>query len=318
MIKTSVILFFLLFTFSFSSVILEKEPIQPIKLPTDLDINKVLLGEKLFFDARLSKDNTISCFTCHNIDAGGADNLEIAIGIEGRVGSFNTPTVYNSSLNFVQFWDGRVDNLYKQVDFPIHNENEMSTNWVEIVNKLKDDVLYKDMFIKAFDSEISVQNIKNAIVEYEKSLITPSRFDKYLNGNDNILTKEEIEGYQLFKDYGCSACHQGKNVGGNIYEKLGVFEPYPHVVNEKVFGRFIYTLNDEDKFEYKVPSLRNIYLTAPYLHDGSIKTLDEVIGVMARYQLGKKIQEEDVKKIKAFLKSLTFEKLEKSIDGNNF
>lgn len=187
----------------------------------------------------------------------------------------------------------------------------MSTNWDEIINKLNKDKQYISEFNSIYEMGISEGNIKDAIVEFEKSLITPSRFDRFLKGDFNAINSDELAGYNLFKNYGCTSCHQGRNIGGNFYEKLGVYKEYPNKNNDNYFGRYNLTKIDENKFEFKVPSLRNVYYTYPYFHDGSIKTLDEAIKIMAEYQIGRKITNEDVEKIKSFLKSLSYEKIEK-------
>lgn len=310
------IYFLYLFLFSFTNLLaidnnLIYEPIQPIELPKNLNSKKVKLGEKLFSDTRLSKNDGISCSSCHDLSFSGTDNLEKSFGIDGKKGSLNTPTVFNSSLNFVQFWDGRAANLFEQIDGPIHNPVEMSSNWNEIINKLNKDKQYVYEFNSIYEMGISEGNIKDAIVEFEKSLITPSRFDRFLKGDSNAISSVELEGYNLFKNYGCISCHQGRNIGGNFYEKLGVYKEYPNKNNDNYFGRYNITKIDENKFEFKVPSLRNVYYTYPYFHDGSIKTLDEAIKIMAEYQIGRKITNEDVEKIKSFLKSLSYEKIEK-------
>lgn len=316
--KIVVLIFLFINLFAQDFQYLTNEPIQAIKIDETLDLKKVLLGEKLFFEKKLSKDNSISCLSCHNLDFGGSDNLSKSFGVDKRLGNFNSPTILNSSLNFVQFWDGRARTLKEQIDGPIHNKVEMDTNWKEIINKLKDIPSYKKMFGEIYDGLLNEENIKDAIVEFEKSLIAPSRFDRYLQGELNAITNEELEGYNLFKDYGCASCHQGQNVGGNFYEKLGVFKNYYDEKQNKNLGRYNITQNEENKFEFKVPSLRNIILTSPYLHDGSVKELGKVIQIMGEYQIGQMIAKDDIKKIEIFLKSLTSEKLEKRYDAKDF
>jgi len=236
--------------------------------------------------------------------------------VGGTKALMNTPTVFNSSNNFVQFWDGRARSLEDQIDGPIHNTFEMNTNWIDIIEKLKKDKFYPKIFKEIYQEELNKLNIKNAIVEYEKSLITPSRFDKYLLGDNTAISQKEKEGYALFKKYGCTSCHQGKNIGGNLYQKLGVFKQYFRSENTQNLGRYNILKTQSSKHVFKVPSLRNIALTYPYLHDGSIKTLEAVIQLMATYQLGRKIPKKDISKIEAFLNSLTWEKLEKSANEN--
>lgn len=305
------LLFIVIFIQAEELIILKNEPIQPIKEYKNLNKPKLELGEKLFLDNRLSKDNTISCSSCHFLDRGGVDNLKKSFGVEGKEGNINTPTIFNSSLNFVQFWDGRAKTLAEQIDGPIHNPVEMASNWTDVVNKLQQDIFYKSAFKKLYKDGITENNIKNAIVHFEESLITPSRFDRYLLGDSTAISDYEKNGYVLFKNYGCSSCHQGSNIGGNMYEKIGVFKKYVSTELNENYGRYNLTGKEENRFEYKVPSLRNIDLTSPYLHNGSIDKLTEVISIMGEYQLGRDIPKEDILKIEAFLKSLTYEKLEK-------
>lgn len=308
--KYCIIYFFSISFLIANTLNLNNEPIQPITLPTHLNQEKVTLGKKLFFDTKLSQDNTISCATCHPIEQGGTDNLRKSFGVKQRIGLMNTPTVLNSGFNFVQFWDGRAKTLEEQIDGPIHNINELATNWKEIVNKLKQDNNYVTLFQKVFKEQINGKNIKNAIAEFERSLVTPSRFDRYLLGDMTAITTYEKEGYALFKSYGCISCHQGKNVGGNFYEKLGVFKPYPFKDIEENLGRYKLLKTKASKHEFKVPSLRNVGKTYPYLHNGSIQTLKQMILTMGEYQLGREIPLEDVRKIEAFLHALTWEKIE--------
>lgn len=306
-----------LFVLLISTTIFASEIITPLpKEINDVNLNKALLGKALFEDKRLSKDNTISCASCHNTKEGGDDNRKLSIGINNSIGLLNTPTVLNSRFNFVQFWDGRSSTLKEQVTGPIHNPIEMNTDFEEIIKKLSNDSFYISKFEKIFNSPINTTNIVNAIVEYEKALITPnSRFDKYLNGDINILTQEEKKGFELFKDFGCISCHNGVNIGGNLFQKVGIMEQYFPEETQHL-GRYNITKNPEDKFYFKVPSLRNIELTAPYLHDGSANDLKSVIDIMLKYQIGTIYNEEDIKYIEKFLLTLTGEN--PKIDRKNF
>ena len=294
-------------------VLFSNEPIVPIQIDKTLNKEKVKLGEKLFFDVRLSKDSTISCGSCHVIELGGVDNLEKSFGVNGATGVINTSTVLNSRYNFVQFWDGRARTLEEQIEGPVHNPVEMASNWKETLHKLNQDQYYIDSFKAIYSDSIKVEYIKDAIAEYERSLITPSRFDRYLLGKKDAITEAEKRGYNLFKDYGCSSCHQGKNIGGNMYEKMGVFQPYfqDKNITDADKGRYNLTKNEVHLHEFKVPTLRNIALTYPYLHDGSVKTLEEMVRLMAKYQIGQEISDNEVTDIVYFLKSLTWKKLEK-------
>lgn len=303
-----------LFTLSFiasaaEAVDLSVEPIQPIPAKLNYDPEKAALGEKLFFEKRLSVDSSISCAHCHELEEkGGADGLKRSFGVEGREGLINSPTVYNAALNFVQFWDGRAATLEEQVEGPVTAHAEMASKWPEVVEKLRADSDYRTSFAALYGSGITVANIKHAIAEFERTLITPdSRFDRYLLGDENAITSEEKHGYKLFKDYGCTACHQGMNVGGNLFQVLGVmgdfFKDHP-IENHAELGRFNVTGKETDKHRFKVPSLRMAVLTAPYFHNGSYKTLYDSIHAMAKYQLGREIPDSDIRAIIQFLYTL--------------
>lgn len=292
------------------------EPIHPIKIPSNLNNELVHLGNLLFHEKKLSGDDTISCASCHSIEGGGVNGLKFGIGVNGATGTINVPTILNATNNFVQFWDGRAESLFDQIEGPINLPVEMASNWPDVLKELKADTEYGLLFSKSFDDGITVQNIKLSIAEFEKSLVTPSRFDAYLLGDTNAITSIEKEGYALFKYNGCIVCHQGQNIGGNMYQKLGITGDYFANRGQLTIednGRFNVTENEMDRHYFKVPTLRNIALTAPYFHDGSTKTLKEAINVMAKYQVGRKINEEDVIKIEAFLISLTGDSLSNSL-----
>lgn len=287
------------------------EPIKPLAAKLNLDARKVNLGRSLFHDKRLSKDNSLSCASCHDIAAGGVDGKQFAVGIKGQVGPINTPTVLNSGLNFRQFWDGRAATLEEQAAGPVHNPGEMGSNWNEVLAKLSQDKAFVDQFKVAYPNGLQPRNIQDAIATFERSLNTPSRFDRYLLGDGNALQDEERQGYQLFKNYGCVACHQGVGVGGNMYQTFGVLGNYfkdKGKTTDADLGRYAVTKNEADRHVFKVPSLRNVELTAPYFHDGSAKTLDEAVEVMFRYQLGRSAPAADKGLIVKFLKTLTGEK----------
>ena len=287
------------------------EPIKPLPAKLNLDARKVNLGKSLFHDKRLSKDNSLSCASCHDIAAGGVDGKQFAVGIKGQVGPINTPTVLNSGLNFRQFWDGRAATLEEQAAGPVHNPGEMGSNWNEVIGKLSQDKAFVDQFKVAYPDGLKGKNIQDAIATFEKSLNTPSRFDRYLLGEGMALQEDEKQGYQLFKNYGCVACHQGQGVGGNMYQTFGVLGNYfkdKGKVTDADLGRYAVTKNEADRHVFKVPSLRNVELTAPYFHDGSAKTLDEAVEVMFRYQLGRSAPAADKALIVKFLKTLTGEK----------
>jgi len=295
------------------------EPILPIPLIVDVDARKVELGGRLFHDGRLSSDNSISCAHCHALDQGGVDGTQHSFGVEGREGLINSLTVFNSGLSFRQFWDGRAATLEDQVSGPGHATLEMNSNWDEMIHKLSADKNYPDDFKKSYKDGITSENIKNAIAEFERSLITPnSRFDRYLRGDDSAINKDEKSGYALFKNYGCVACHQGASVGGNMFQTLGVMGDYfkdrGHVTQAD-YGRYNVTGIEDDRHVFKVPSLRLVTLTAPYFHDGSKKTLEDAIKAMAKYQLGGKIPDEDIQLIIAFLHTLAGEYKGKSLEA---
>lgn len=289
-------LFLLLFYSLFA-----KEPISPIPLEINLDKEKVLLGKELFFDTRLSKDDTISCHSCHDLKKSGVDNLKFSFGIDGKEGVINAPTVFNSSFNFVQFWNGRAKNLHEQAIGPIEDPIEMGISIDELIVKLNK-TEYKNKFKKVYKNGLTKSNLLDAIVEYEKSLITVNApFDRYLRGEKDAISKNAKRGYELFKSQGCIACHHGINVGGNLYARFGAVKKAK--TNSK--GRYEVTKNELDLYHFKVPSLRNIELTFPYLHDGRYETLEDTVKFMAYHQLGKTLKDEDLENIVSFLKTLT-------------
>ena len=288
-----------------------KNPISPI--PTDIKLNakKVALGHKLFEDKQLSKDNTVSCSSCHALDRGGVDGTRVSVGVDGKKGGINSPTVYNSGLNFVQFWDGRARTLEDQVDGPIQNPIEMGSVWPDVVTKLYEDATYPALFKDIYSDGITRQNIKNAIAEFERSLLSVnSPFDQWLRGDKSALTAQQVRGYQKFKEYGCVSCHQGANVGGNMFQVFGVLNEYFKKrgnITEVDLGRYNITGNESDRHAFKVPSLRMAKHTAPYLHDGSAKTLRDAVDAMFMFQLGREAPDSDKDDIVEFIKTLSGE-----------
>lgn len=285
------------------------QPLKPLPDIPKLDPRRVDLGRQLFHDPRLSTNNTLSCASCHQLDKSGADTRAFSLGFDGKPVAVNTPTVLNASLNFRQFWDGRVETLEEQTNIVITSPHEMGNDWKTVVKRIADDPGYRDGFSAAYPDAVTKGNIQGALAEFERTLLTPrSRFDQYLLGNTDILTLEEKYGYQRFKDYGCIACHQGVNIGGNMFQKFGVFGDYiadrgnPTISDQ---GRFNVTGDEADRSVFKVPSLRNVALTAPYFHDGSAPTLERAVDVMFQYQLGRLPSEEDKMLIIQFLKTLT-------------
>lgn len=287
---------------------LQHQPILPITQAKNLNADKVILGEALFNDARLSHDNDLSCASCHLLDVNGANHRRYSLGRNNIELDVNTPTVFNSSLNHQLFWDGRADDLQQQIDFVVASKKEFATDWPSIIKKLKQDKTYVKTFNKLYADGVSADSIRDAIATFEHSLMTiNSRFDHYLRGNEQAINEEEKQGYHLFKIYGCTACHQGRNVGGNLFIKIGLFGDYFADRGKQTkadLGRFNVTGDEADRHVFRVPSLRLVALTAPYFHDGSIKTLNEAIKVMAKYQLGREIPDRDIDYIVAFLKTL--------------
>ncbi len=285
-------------------------PITPVPKPVGLDPEKVALGKKLFTDTRLSADHSISCSSCHQLSKGGADGLPASMGIDNHGTKRNTPTIFNAVLNFRQFWDGRVKSIEKLIDSHLTSDFKMDANWHQIIIRLNSDTDYVSSFKRVYKDGITRTNIKDAIITFGYSLLTPgSDFDDYLRGDTDAIDEKAKDGYRLFISYGCISCHNGVNVGGNIYAKLGVITPYydetlssPDSVD---LGRYHITKDPSHRYEFKVPGLRNIELTAPYLHDGSIETLDETVKIMARHQLGIEMPASDRQGIVAFLKTLT-------------
>ncbi len=281
-----------------------QELITPIPLTPQYNYEKALLGKKLFFDTRLSHDNTISCASCHFLDEGGDDNIAVSIGIDGKKGVRNTPTVLNAVYNVNQFWDGRAKDLKEQIKGPIHTSFEMGSSFDEIIEKLSKDSDYRERFGSLYRDQITGDNISDAIAEFEKTLITPNaRFDKFLRGDKEALNADELNGYRIFKEYGCISCHNGVNIGGNLMQKMGALERY----ETSDLGRFNITKKEIDRYYFKVPSLRNVELTAPYSHDGSITTLKSAVEIVLKYQVGIHLKDKEVEDIVKFLKTLTGE-----------
>ncbi|HED35490.1 MAG TPA: cytochrome B6 [Gammaproteobacteria bacterium] len=290
---------------------LKNEPILPIPFVIELDLKKVSLGERLFNDPILSHSNQMSCAQCHQLAQGGDDGLARSITNTGEADTINAPTVFNSVFNFRQTWRGAFKTLEAQAEGDLKNTRHGATNWDELLPKLRKNKAYVNTFNSIYPQGISRETVLNAIATYEKSLITPnSRFDQYLRGDDSALTYDEMYGYRLFKYYGCIACHQGINAGGNVFQKFGLFDNYfKHRGNitKADYGLMNVTGNEKDKFVFRVPSLRNIAVTGPYLHDGSTNKLKDVISIMARFQLGVNIPDNHISNIEKFLHTLTGE-----------
>ena len=288
-----------------------QEPIVPIPLDIEVNQPKAVLGESLFFDTRLSSNRQVACISCHKLDTGGDDGLVMGLSSSAEQHIINTPTVFNSLFNFRQNWSGSVRSLNDQIDRSIRSKHAFNNNWNDIVALLSEDKKLVSEFNRVYADGLNKTNIIDAIVEFEKTLITPNApFDRYLRKEENSLTEVEIEGYRTFKELGCISCHQGINIGGNLFQKFGVFYDYLSErgdIKRQDYGRMNITKRQMDEFVFKVPTLRNIALTAPYLHDGSAETLEEVIIIMGKTQLGRVLSNEEVVLIEAFLRTLTGE-----------
>ncbi|RMG55508.1 MAG: cytochrome-c peroxidase [Gammaproteobacteria bacterium] len=279
------------------------QPIVPIPRHVEIDMDKARLGQRLFSDRRLSRDQSISCASCHDPVHGGVDHRPVSTGVGGQKGRVNAPTVWNAVFNFRQFWNGRAADLREQAEGPIHNPIEMAMDDRLVNQRLQADAEYRRAFRKIYDHAPNLDDALDAITEFERALYTPdSRFDRWLRG-EQTLSQEELEGYRLFKQLGCVSCHNGINVGGNSYQYFGAVIPLRQ--REQAGDRYQLTQDPFDRARYKVPTLRNIELTAPYFHDGSAATLNEAVQLMAYHNLGFDLSNAEVEKIVAFLRTLT-------------
>ena len=297
-------------SFSAHALNLADEPLQPITNDVVVQTEKAVLGKRLFNDTRLSIDNSTSCASCHDLSGGGADNNPLSTGAHGTLGTRNSPTVFNSVFNFRQLWDGRARTLAEQADMALDSEMVMKFDWEKIARVITEDDRYKQAFDTLYGG-FSRSHVTDAIAEFEKTLVTVNApFDQYLKGNDKAITPQQKRGYELFKSYGCSSCHQGKNVGGNMFQKFGVLKDINLRENDTGsddLGRYQVTGNEWDKYVFKVPSLRMVSLTPPYFHDGSVETLEGAVDVMIEFQLGRTVPRQDREDIVSFLHSLAGE-----------
>jgi cytochrome c peroxidase len=288
-------------------------PTAPPELPGNPSTPaRVELGKMLYFDPRVSASHAISCNSCHNIGLGGADAEPTSIGHRWQHGGRNAPTVFNAVFNKAQFWDGRAKDLEQQAGGPIVNPIEMASPEPHVAEQLKGTPGYRDAFDKAFPGEpspITLGNVQKAIAVFEATLITPNApFDRFLKGDLSALSPAQKEGLALFIDLGCASCHNGINVGGGMYAPFGVVEkPGADILPLGDKGRFTVTKTASDEYVFKVPTLRNIALTAPYFHSGQIWDLRQAVAVMGANQLGIQLTADDVDKITAFLDGLTGE-----------
>jgi cytochrome c peroxidase len=309
LVRLAVLLSAALFAGGAGGAPLAGEPIRPLPLNAGVDPARAALGRALFHDLRLSRDNTQSCASCHQLARGGADTLALSLGAGGIANRFNTPTVYNSTLNFRQTWTGRHSAIEGLLDHVISRPSVFASTWEMVASRLTGDSAMGDQFAKVFGSdEINAARLKDALGHYLRSLQTPSRFDRYLRGDQAALSVDEKQGYVKFKSFGCASCHQGVNVGGNMYQKFGAMRPLaPGSSMGADLGRFELTGRESDRHMFRVPSLRNVALTAPYFHNGSVATLEEAVDAMFKYQLGRGASKRDKELIVRFLHTLSGE-----------
>jgi cytochrome c peroxidase len=284
------------------------QPIYPIKLVEGLDADKVALGKALYHDVRLSTDDTISCASCHDLARGGTDLAQYSTGVDEQLGGINSPTTYNSAYFLAQFWDGRAADLAEQAAGPPNNPIEMASSWEEILGKLGEDEAMVEAFTATY-GEITSEAITDAIATFEMTLNTPgSAFDRYLVGDGDALSAEQLAGYERFDSHGCDTCHVGAAMGGTSFEIMGVHADYMGDRGDPTdadLGRFGVTRDERDRHRFKVPTLRNVALTPPYYHDGTVETLDDAVRKMGTYERGTALSDDEVVQIVAFLEAQT-------------
>lgn len=290
------------------------EPIQVLPNGVPTDMRKAILGKKMYYDTRISLDETIACATCHVVQQGGADprGTRTSEGINGQFGGVNAPTVLNAVFNVEQFWNGRAHTLADQAAGPPANPVEMGDQtWDQIVERLSQDAELVQEFAAIYPEGLTQATVTDAIGEFEKTLVTPNdRLDLYFKGQKEALCEAEQDGYQQFKDNACATCHVGKTLGGQSFEYLGIFEDYfaarnPQIaMNDDDKGLAGFTGNEADLYRFKVPNLRNLSLTAPYFHDGSQPTIEDAVSAMFRFELGKTATQDQITAISSFLKAL--------------
>lgn len=288
----------------------DAEPIRPLPIELAADPARVALGERLFNDPRLSRDGRLACASCHQLAQGGDDGLPRSITNSGEPDIVNAPTVFNARYNFRLTWRGKFRTLEEQAEGDLRNPRHGATDWPELLPKLRNDPDYRRAFAQVYPQGITRESVLDAIASFERTLVTPNApFDLWLRGDAMAVDADVLRGYDLFRSYGCIACHQGVNVGGNMFQKFGVFREPAHEQDATPMdeGRFSLTGDEDDRGVFRVPSLRNVAVTAPYFHDGEVATLDEAIRVMGEVQLGVEIPEPDRQLIRAFLESLTGE-----------
>ncbi|MCW7536945.1 c-type cytochrome [Aquabacterium sp. A7-Y] len=290
------------------------EPLSPLPAPPAADPRKLALGSRLFRDPRFAKDNSVSCISCHSPQHGGADARPLSVGAGGVVHVVNTPTVLNSGLNFRQQWTGGATSLEELVGIVLKSPRVFNSSWEELLAKLGRDLQLVSGFKAAYPEGMTPRSVADALAVYQRSLLTPSRFDRYLQGDGTAITALEKHGYERFKAYGCVGCHQGVNIGGNMFQRFGAMADYfkaraaaGQALTDADRGRYNVTLKTDHLYVFKVPSLRNVALTPPYFHDASARSLEEAVEVMFRFQLGRTAPPQDKEAIVAFLGSLSGE-----------
>ncbi len=294
-----------------ASGIFQPLPKQADNASNPITPEKVALGKMLYYDTKLSMKGNNSCNSCHNLYTFGVDNKSFSIGDDGLPGGRNSPTVLNAALHATQFWDGRAKDVEEQAGMPIMNPVEMHMPSKALVEeRLKKEESYKKLFAAAFPNDknaVSYGNLEKAIGAFERTLMTPSKFDEYLAGKANALTKEEKDGLDLFMKTGCTTCHAGVVLGGQMFQKFGIYGNYWDLTKSAKVdsGRITVTKNASDLYVFKVPSLRNVEKTGPYFHDGSVADLNKAISIMAKSELNKTLSDNEVQSIASFLKTLT-------------
>jgi cytochrome c peroxidase len=283
------------------------EPIAPLPFANTDAVVRATLGERLFHDPILSRQGIFSCATCHPLDQGAMDGRSRGMGIEGKQ-LRNVPTLFNVGFNYYLNWDGSATTLEAHAERLLSNPRVMNNHWPELLARLQAQDEYVRSFAVAYPDGITQANLLDALANFERSLVTPNcRFDRYLRGEHDALDAAEQEGYRLFKSLGCVSCHQGMNIGGNLFQKFGIFGTPDGIQNDTDEGRFIVTHSDRDRGVYRVPSLRNVAVTAPYFHDGRASTLEAAVDTMAKQQLGRQLTANERSLIVRFLQTLTGE-----------
>lgn len=285
----------------------EENALAPLPTPPVLDHGKVLIGQRLFHDRVLSKQKALSCSTCHNLETGGTVRIPRTVGYQGKTHAFNAPTIFNVGNNYRLGWRGKFTSLLVQNEAILHDPNLMAVDWPTLLSRLNDDSSYDAVFRAQYGRAADRESVLDALVTYQQSLFTPdSAFDLYMRGDQSALSQAQKSGLRLFMEYGCVSCHQGSNIGGNMFQIFGVFGepgtttlPTPDDLDERL------RLHDREENVFRVPSLRNVEITAPYFHDGRTETLAEAIAIMGMSQLGRQLSDEDIAALEAFLKSLT-------------